>query len=114
MAQNPLGPPPFIAQETAFDRWMGLLYQRVYTAFVGDSGTGGAMGLVPAPAAGDAAAGKYLKADGTWTAVSGSGDGTTNNVISTPTTISTDKSYLVVGYLTIESTFTNNGNVGIF
>lgn len=35
--------------------------------FVGDSGAGGTKGLVPAPAAGDAAAGKYLKADGTWT-----------------------------------------------
>jgi hypothetical protein len=33
---------------------------------VGDSGAGGVMGLVPAPAAGDAAAGKVLKADGTW------------------------------------------------
>lgn len=35
-------------------------------AFTGDAGAGGAMGLVPAPAAGDAAAGKHLKADGTW------------------------------------------------
>ena len=34
--------------------------------FVGDSGAGGTAGLVPAPAAGDAAAGKCLKADGTW------------------------------------------------
>lgn len=34
--------------------------------FVGDSGAGGVKGLVPAPAAGDAAALKYLKADGTW------------------------------------------------
>ncbi|MHC4501224.1 MAG: DUF2793 domain-containing protein, partial [Planctomycetota bacterium] len=35
--------------------------------FVGDSGAGGTKGLVPAPVAGDAAAGKYLDADGTWT-----------------------------------------------
>lgn len=35
-------------------------------AMVGDSGAGGTKGLVPAPAAGDAAAGKFLKADGTW------------------------------------------------
>jgi hypothetical protein len=34
--------------------------------FTGDSGSGGAKGAVPAPAAGDAAAGKFLKADGTW------------------------------------------------
>lgn len=35
---------------------------------VGDAGAGGTKGFVPAPAAGDAAAGKYLKADGTWAA----------------------------------------------
>lgn len=35
-------------------------------AVVGDTGTGGTKGLVPAPAAGDAAAGKFLKADGTF------------------------------------------------
>ena len=36
-------------------------------AMVGDTGSGGIKGLAPAPAAGDAAAGKYLKADGIWT-----------------------------------------------
>jgi hypothetical protein len=35
-------------------------------AMVGDSGSGGTKGLVPAPAAGDAAAFKFLMADGTW------------------------------------------------
>lgn len=35
-------------------------------AMVGDSGAGGTKGLVPAPSAGDAAAVKYLRADGTW------------------------------------------------
>lgn len=39
-------------------------------AMSGDTGSGGAKGLVPAPAAGDAAAAKFLKADGTWTAPS--------------------------------------------
>lgn len=39
-------------------------------AMVGDSGSGGTKGLVPAPAAGDAAASKFLKADGTWTTAS--------------------------------------------
>jgi hypothetical protein len=34
----------------------------------GDSGAGGVKGLVPAPAAGKAAANTFLKADGTWTA----------------------------------------------
>ncbi len=33
---------------------------------VGDSGSGGTKGLVPAPAAGDAAAEKFFHADGTW------------------------------------------------
>ena len=35
-------------------------------AFTGDSGTGGALGGVPAPAAGDAVADKVLGANGTW------------------------------------------------
>ena len=39
-------------------------------AFTGDSGSGGVKGMVPAPAAGDAAANKYLKASGSWVAVS--------------------------------------------
>jgi hypothetical protein len=39
---------------------------------VGDSGSGGTKGLVPAPAAGDAAAGKFLKADGTFAVPGGS------------------------------------------
>ncbi len=43
-------------------------------AFVGDSGAGGTKGLVPAPAAGDTAAGKFLKADGVWTVPAGGGD----------------------------------------
>lgn len=34
--------------------------------FTGDSGSGGTTGLVPAPAAGDAAANKFLKASGSW------------------------------------------------
>ena len=40
----------------------------LFNAMVGDSGSGGTKGLVPAPAAGDAAANRYLKANGTWTA----------------------------------------------
>jgi hypothetical protein len=43
-------------------------------AMVGDSGAGGTKGLVPAPAAGDTAASKFLKADGTWASPSGAGD----------------------------------------
>lgn len=36
-------------------------------AMVGDSGSGGTGGAVPAPGVGDAAAGKFLQANGTWT-----------------------------------------------
>jgi hypothetical protein len=43
----------------------------ILDVMVGDSGSGGTKGLVPAPASGDAAANKYLKADGTWATVSG-------------------------------------------
>jgi hypothetical protein len=51
------------------------------TNLVGDSGSGGTKGLVPAPVAGDASAGKFLKADGTWAvpAGGGGGGGTTTN-----------------------------------
>jgi len=44
--------------------------------FLGDQGAGGSVGYVTAPAAGDAAAGKFLKADGTWAIPSGGGGGT--------------------------------------
>jgi hypothetical protein len=45
----------------------------ILNAMVGDSGSGGTKGLAPAPASGDAAASKFLKADGTWAVPSGSG-----------------------------------------
>jgi hypothetical protein len=38
----------------------------VLVTFEGDSGSGGEQGLVPAPAAGDASAGKFLSASGEW------------------------------------------------
>lgn len=58
---------------------------------VGDSGSGGTKGLVPAPASGDAAAGKVLKADGTWAVPAGSsgayGTATTVSAANTSGTI---------------------------
>lgn len=42
-------------------------------AFVGDSGSGGTKGLVPAPVTGDAV--RYLKGDGTWDTPAGTGSG---------------------------------------
>lgn len=50
--------------------------------FVGDSGAGGTKGLVPAPAAGDAAALKFLKADGNWAVPAGAGDVSSNTGVS--------------------------------
>lgn len=44
----------------------------------GDTGAGGAAGAVPAPAAGDAAAGKFLKADGTFAVPGATGGGGVN------------------------------------
>src|SRR5688572_5078796 len=46
---------------------------KAISVMVGDSGSGGTKGLVPAPGAGDAAAGKFLKADGTFAVPSGTG-----------------------------------------
>jgi hypothetical protein len=51
-----------------------------YVTMVGDSGAGGVKGAVPAPASGDAAAAKFLKADGTWAVPAGSGTGTVTSV----------------------------------
>lgn len=48
---------------------------------VGDSGSGGTKGAVPAPSAGDAAALKFLKADGTWATPAGGGGGGLNLVL---------------------------------
>lgn len=48
----------------------GAQVTAMLSAFVGDSGSGGTQGLVPAPAAGDGAAGKFLAATGLWTTVS--------------------------------------------
>lgn len=44
---------------------------------VGDTGSGGEDGLVPAPGAGDAAAGKFLDASGAWSVPSGGPSGAT-------------------------------------
>jgi len=48
----------------------GTVGRAFLETMTGDSGAGGASGAVPAPGAGDAAASKFLKADGTWSTVS--------------------------------------------
>jgi hypothetical protein len=49
-------------------------------AVIGDSGSGGTKGLVPAPAAGDTAAGKFLSAAGSYAVPPGAGLGTPQTV----------------------------------
>ena len=57
--------------------------------FSGDAGSGGTAGLVPAPAAGDAVANKFLSANGGWVSPPGaSGSGATNlSVLATSSNI---------------------------
>ncbi len=58
-------------------------------AMVGDSGSGGTKGLVPAPATGDAT--KFLKGDGSWDAIPGGGDAlTTSSLAQFATTTSAE------------------------
>lgn len=54
---------------------------KALSAVVGDSGSGGTKGLVPAPAAGDTAAGKFLKADGTFAVPATGGAGGIGDVV---------------------------------
>lgn len=88
--------------------------QIIANAFVGDSGSGGKRGLVPAPAAGDAAT-KYLGADGTWsqptggtalgTSLVGYGDGSDGAV--TLTASNTTTGPITAGSLTRDAYFSN-------
>lgn len=63
-----------LVQDTATIKWdfsvfgfaEASLDQTALDVFTGDTGSGGLKGLVPAPSAGDAAADKYLHADGTF------------------------------------------------
>lgn len=61
----------------------GTQVTAMLSAFVGDSGSGGTKGLVPAPASGDAAANKFLNASGNWAVPPGGGGGagTTTNPV---------------------------------
>lgn len=63
MVQNP-GSVVHLVYDHTTQAWRATLLGG--GAFTGDSGSGGVMGQVPAPAAGDAAAHKFLKANGLW------------------------------------------------
>lgn len=59
----------FLVYQTSDNKWHNRTHAQATAALdalVGDSGSGGTKGLAPAPGAGDAAAGKFLKADATW------------------------------------------------
>lgn len=72
-AYAPIAANTFVANATAGSAAPTAITGTVATTklnnFVGDSGSGGTKGLVPAPASGDAAASKYLGAGGTWSVV---------------------------------------------
>jgi hypothetical protein len=74
---------------------------------VGDAGAGGVKGAVPAPAAGDAAASKYLSAAGTWSQPSGSGAPASATYV----VISAEASLIAERILTVGSalSLTDNG-----
>lgn len=60
---------------------------KVATELVGDSGAGGRPGIVPAPEAGDAAADKFLKADGTWANISAAPANIFTSIVNTDTIV---------------------------
>ena len=112
---------PLVVSSTE-DGWefASVLDVSVLPELVGDSGSGGTAGIVPAPGVGDAAAGKYLAADGTWATPAGSGnvagpgtstdnalalfDGTGGQTLQDSSITSSDGSSLVVpGTLTLGS-----------
>jgi len=63
----------FLAPITVTDNPGNTSSDVAVPVMVGDSGSGGVKGLVPAPASGSAAAGKFLKADGTFQVPPGTG-----------------------------------------
>lgn len=64
-------------------------------AVIGDTGAGGVKGLVPAPAAGDAAAGKVLGAGGTWVVPPGGSGSVSLSGLSDVAIVSPGNGYLL-------------------
>ena len=90
----------FQAAQPAFTDISGSATGLQQQTMVGDSGTGGIQGSVPAPAPGDAPL-KFLCADGTWQVPAGSGVGLTS------VGLSTNSPFLTVG----SSPLTSNGTI---
>jgi hypothetical protein len=89
----------------------------ILNAVVGDSGAGGTKGLVPAPAAGDAAAGKFLDAAGAFSVPPGTGLTTeqVQDVVGAMIVGGTDIDATYddgAGTLTIDSTAAGGGGTG--
>jgi hypothetical protein len=87
-------------------------------SFTGDSGSGGTTGLVPAPAAGDAAAGKYLSASGGYAVPPGANLAPGASLFSSTTTAGPNNSAAetsvigtVVGSKTITANTFSNGSL---
>lgn len=85
----------------------------ILNAMVGDSGSGGTKGLVPAPGSGDAASGKYLKADGTWEAPPGTGT-VTSVAMSVPSILSVAGSPITGSGTFAVTLATQNANLGFY
>ena len=135
MAQNPLGPPPFVRHENSFDRWMRQLWQRiavdgqilwtqvikptvVKNTFLSGPTTGtdaqaDFRAIVAADlGTGSASAGVCLLGNLTWGSISaGASFVATPNVISVETTVNVDTSYIVIDYLNVEAAFNVEGMV---
>lgn len=135
MAQNPLGPPPFVRHENSFDRWMRQLWQRiavegqilwtqvikptvVKNTFLSGPTTGADAqadfrAIVAADlGTGSASAGVCLLGNLTWGSISaGASFVATPNVISVETTVNVDTSYIVIDYLNVEAAFNVEGMV---
>lgn len=80
----------------------------------GDSGSGGASGAVPAPGSGDTAAGKFLRADGTWQVVATGSfvDTSTNQSVAGNKTF-TGLTKLGSGTTVNDSAWSNTGATGL-
>jgi hypothetical protein len=73
----------FSTGQPSFADITGTATSGQYVVMIGDSGSGGTQGAVPAPPSGSAAAMKFLKADGTWAVPAGSGIGLSSVGLST-------------------------------